>query len=226
MRILVVEDDPLIAKTIHKLLKKNYVVDIVNSVDNATYMMDINEYDLSIVDIGLPDGSGIELCKNWRHEKLQLPILILTAQSATTAKIVSLESGADDHVCKPFHADELLSRIRALLRRSGHYKPHTYQVGNFTFDASNKQLKNEKSHLQLNCKEGQLFELLLRHQGSIITRAMIVEHVWENTDDLATNTIEVHISRLRKRIIKHFEVNCIKTVRNIGYLIPYFVGTS
>lgn len=226
MRILVVEDDQLIAKTIHNLLKKNYVVDVVTSIANATYMMDINEYDLSIVDIGLPDGSGIELCKNWRHEKLQLPILILTAQSATTAKIVSLESGADDHVCKPFHADELLSRIRALLRRSGHYKPHTYQVGNFTFDASSKQLKNGDSPIQLNCKEGQLFELLLRHQGSIVTRAMIVEHVWENTDDLATNTIEVHISRLRKRIIRHFEVNCIKTVRNIGYFIPYFVGRN
>ncbi len=220
MRILIVEDDQLIAQALTKLLKKHYVIDVVATVEDAGYMMDVNEYDLGVIDIGLPDGSGIELCKLWRQEHLQQPILVLTGESSVQAKVLSLESGADDHLCKPFHPEELVGRIRALLRRSTKYQSHVYNMTDYSFDATNKQLRQGSLNLQLNCKEGQLLELLFRHQGSIVTRAMIVEHVWEDTDDLATNTIEVHMSRLRRRISKHFGMNCIKTIRNVGYSIP------
>lgn len=220
MRLIIVEDDLLLAKSLKRLLEKQYVIDIASTAEEASYLVDINEYDLAIIDIGLPDYPGTELCQKLRKNSFEQPILILTANSKPDEKVFGLENGADDYVCKPFHPEELFSRIRALLRRSSHYQPHTYEMSNYSFDATNKQLKQGSIFLQLNCKEGQLLELLLRHKGSIVTRSMIIEHVWENTEDIATNTIEVHISRLRRRMTKHFGISCIKTVKNIGYLIP------
>ncbi len=224
MRILVVEDDQLLARQLLKLLKKNYIVDQVNTKSAAEYLMDVNSYDLAIIDLSLPDGTGMELCQNWRDDSHTIPCLIISAKYEMKDKLNCLDIGADDFLSKPFHPEELLCRVRALLRRIPRYQAHKYAVGKCHFDSSNKQLSYQDKFIQLNCKEGQLLEILLRHQGSIVTRSMIIESVWENTDDMGTNTIEVHISRLRRRIEQQFSMQCIKTVRNVGYLIPHEIA--
>lgn len=225
MRILVIEDDQIIATLLLKLLKKHFVVDKVTTKAEADYLIGVNDYDLAIIDLGLPDGTGADLCQSWRQDDMHIPCLILSGATEVQSKLHCFEVGADDYVCKPFHSDELLSRVRALLRRAPQYRSHSYQLGECKFDSASKQLSYQNLFLQLNCKEGQLLELLLRHQGSIVTRTMIIEHVWENTEDMDTNTIEVHISRLRRRIENQFGIQCIKTIRNIGYQIPHEMHT-
>lgn len=219
MRILIVEDDQLITNSLTKLLKKFYVVDSVSDADSAQYLMDVNEYDLVILDIGLPDKSGIQLCSEWRSLEYLTPILFLTASHDCDSLVAGFQAGGDDYLTKPFRSSELFCRVQALIKRSGNYQPHRYSLNQCSFNSSSKQLTDGKVFLQLSCKEGQLLELLLRHRGSIVTRSMIIEHVWENTDDMATNTIEVHVGRLRRKMIKTFQLSCIKTVRNVGYLI-------
>lgn len=220
MRILIVEDDQLITNSLTTLLKKLYVVDSVPDADSAQYLMDVNEYDLVILDIGLPDKSGIQLCAEWRSLEYSTPILFLTASHTHEDLLASFHAGGDDFLTKPFRSSELLCRVHALMKRSGYFQPQKHILHHCWFNSSSKQLSDGKVSLQLNCKEGQLLELLLRHRGSIVTRSMIIEHVWENTDDMATNTIEVHIGRLRRKMMKIFQLECIRTIRNIGYLIP------
>jgi two-component system, OmpR family, response regulator len=219
MRILIVEDDPLITTSLAALLKKLYVVDSVCNAESAQYLVDINEYDLIILDIGLPDKSGVKLCSEWRALEHLTPILFLTASHEYDDLLTSFQVGGDDYLTKPFRSSELLCRVQALIKRSGHFQPQRHTLNHCWFSSSSKQLSDGKSVLQLNCKEGQLLELLLRHRGSIVTRSMIIEHVWENTDDMATNTIEVHIGRLRRKMLQAFKLTCIKTIRNVGYLI-------
>lgn len=220
MRILIVEDDQLITNSLIKLLKKSYVVDSVPDADSAQYLIDINEYDLVILDIGLPDKSGIQLCSEWRALEYLAPILFLTASHDHENLIAGFQAGGDDYLTKPFRQSELLCRVQALIKRSGNIQPQRYNLNHCFFNSSSKQLTDGKVSLQLSCKEGQLLELLLRHRGSIVTRSMIIEHVWENTDDMATNTIEVHVGRLRRKMMKTFQISCIQTIRNVGYLIP------
>lgn len=226
MRILIVEDDQLITTVLTKILKKYYVVDAVKNAEAAQYLIDINEYDLVILDINLPDKSGTLLCSEWRTLKYLVPILFLTGNTAIDSLVLGFQVGGDDYLTKPFRSTELLCRVQALIKRSGHFQPHQYHINHCQFNPANKQLSDGNKLLQLSCKEGQLFELLLRHRGSIVTRYMIIEHVWENTDDMATNTIEVHIGRLRKKMMKLFGLSCIQTIRNVGYLIPDFKTTN
>lgn len=219
MRILIVEDDRLVINSLTKLLKKFYVVDSVTDAKSAQYLVDINEYDLIILDIGLPDKSGIQLCQEWRALECLTPILFLTADHDEQMLTEGFGAGGDDYLTKPFKSSELLCRVRALIKRSGNFQPQRHVIEHCWFNSASKQLTDGKVFLQLRCKEGQLLELLLQHRGSIVTRSMIIEHVWENTDDMATNTIEVHIGRLRRKMSKLFHLSCIKTIRNIGYCI-------
>ncbi len=220
MKILLIEDDKQMAATIKKVVKKYYAVDIAYTGESGEYQAQVNDYDLIILDLILPDMNGVTVCKKIRENEIKTPILILTGKSEIKNKVRALDSGADDYLIKPFSLDELLARTRALLRRS----PDTLlsnelAVGDLILDiaANTVECKGKKISLRRKCFK--LLEFLMRNKNRVMTRSMILEHVWESSIDPITNTIDVHIKSLRDKIDKPFRTSLIKTVHGLGYKI-------
>lgn len=220
MKLLIIEDDVLVSETIRSKLKERYTVDTVTTAERAEYMAQINEYDLIIADYFLPDGNGNVVCKTIREAGITTPILMLTGKSDVETKVQCLDAGIDDYLTKPFHFTELQARIRALLRRSSANRSvSSLQVGAVTMDNLTNTVKHGPIVVTLRRKEFCLLEFLMRHAGQVVTRSMILEHVWETDTDPLTNTIDVHIRLLRNKIDKPFGTNMIKTIHGIGYKI-------
>ncbi len=220
MRILVVEDERRIAAFIKRgLEEERYAVDVAYDGEEALDWTAVVDYDLIVLDVLLPKKDGIQVCRELRTQGNQVPILMLTARDAIEDRVRGLDSGADDYLVKPFAFQELLARIRALLRRSGEVKTTRLQVGDLVLDTITHRATRGGRVIELTAREYALLELLMRHPGQVLTRTQIAEHVW-NYDFLTTsNVVDVYIRYLRRKIDKGAEVKLLQTMRGVGYKI-------
>lgn len=211
-RVILVEDDPFLQDGLHEMLQREgYTADIAGNCAAANQLINTNTYRLIVLDVSLPDGNGYELCTAWRNQGIHTPILFLTARDEEMEIVRGLDAGADDYVTKPFRLQELLSRIRALLRRS---PAATYQQGELKIDLDNRTVFRGEIQVFLTPTEFQLLSVMVRNRSQIFTRAQLLQSIWDDAgvyiDD---NTLSVHISRLREKI----GGSCIRTVRGVGY---------
>lgn len=222
MRILVVEDEHRIGTTIKKGLElEKYAVDLAFDGRDGLDLATTEEYDCLILDLMLPGIDGISICKKLRQNSIHTPILILTAKSQTEDKIAGLNSGADDYLTKPFSFEELLARVRALIRRPSGSQNLILKIGDLEIDTINYLVKRGGKEISLSGKEYSLLEYLMRHSGKIISKEQITSHVWDYDDDILPNTVEVYIRKLRLKIETPFKNKklLLKTVRGFGYKI-------
>ncbi len=222
MRILIVEDEHRIATSIKKGLElEKYAVDVAFDGRDGFDLASTEEYDCIILDLMLPGMDGLEICKKLREKQIHTPILILTARSQTENKIEGLDSGADDYLTKPFSFEELLARLRALIRRPNGTQGTVLKVGNLELDTVSYNVKRGEKAIQLSSKEYALLEYLMRQSGNIVSKDKIVTHVWNYDDDVLPNTVEVYIRKLRQKIDIPFknEKSLINTIRGFGYKI-------
>ena len=220
MRILIVEDEKKIADFIKRgLREENYAVDAALDGLEGLRMAEENPYDLVILDVMLPGMDGLTLCAKLREHGFAKPILMLTAKDLVEDKVKGLDSGANDYLAKPFAFEELLARIRALLRKTPDQPSTTLKAGDLELDLRTHKALRAGRELVLSVKEFALLEYLLRNQGAIVTRTMISEHVWDINFDTATNVIDVYINYLRRKIDDGRAKKLIHTVRGKGYIL-------
>ncbi len=219
MRILIVEDEKKMASFLERGLKEeHYTVDIAYDGEKGWEYAMTNDYDLLILDWMLPKMSGVELCHKFRMEGKITPVLILTAKDSVEDKIKGLDQGADDYLTKPFSFEELLARIRALFRRPPHITDKTVlQCANLKLDLIKRQAWAGEQEISLSQKEFSLLEFLMRHAGEVVSRTAIAEHVWDLHFDPMSNTIDVYINFLRKKIGETPSKSKIETIRGTGY---------
>ncbi len=218
MRVLLAEDDKSVASFVRKGLKaEQYAVDIAADGDEAQFMAEQFDYDLVILDLNLPRTDGLEVLKRVRAKKASLPVLVLTARSHVEDRVKGLDLGADDYLTKPFSFCELSARVRALLRRGSRPSEATLRVGDLEMDRVERTVKRAGRRIELTPKEFALLEYLMRNAGRCVTRAMLIEHVWNFCFDTMTNVVDVYINYLRKKVDESFETKLIHTVRGVGY---------
>lgn len=220
MRILVVEDDARVASFIRRgLREERYTVDVAGDGEQALFLAQTNDYDLIILDLILPKRSGLDVLRTLRAERVSTPILLLTAKRKTEEKVTGLDAGADDYLPKPFAFDELLARVRALLRRRGDLLPTLFRADNLELDVLHHRASRGGRTLTLTSREFALLEFLLRHQNEVVTRTMLAEHVWEQDFDPLSNVIDVSIARVRQKIDQGFPTKLLRTIRGRGYML-------
>ena len=220
MRILLVEDEPRLANVIAKGLRENtYAVDVAEDGEVALYQTSINDYDLVVLDVLLPERDGFEVCRELRARGHATPILMLTARASIDDRITGFDAGADDYLTKPFAFRELLARIRALLRRDSQLRPDIFEIEDLVVDSANHRVSRAKHEVQLTAKEYALLEHLARHAGQLVSRAEIAAHVWDDSFDPFSNTIEVYMNRLRKKIDESHPIKLLHTRRGEGYIL-------
>ncbi|MBI3486458.1 response regulator transcription factor [Candidatus Daviesbacteria bacterium] len=222
MRILLVEDEEKLANSIKKALEaESYAVDASFDGKEGYELAFGEEYDLIILDLGLPSMDGVEIAKALRAEKVKTPILMLTAKDAISNKVEGLDAGADDYLIKPFDFEELLARIRSLLRRKTSDKELVFTVDNLSLDPSSHIVKRAGKELALSAKEYALLEFLMRNKGQILSKQQIIDHVWDIDLDPFSNVIDVYIGYLRVKVDKAFPKDkpLIKTIKGLGYKI-------
>jgi heavy metal response regulator len=220
MRVLVIEDEKKVADFISKgLAEDGYAVDVAHDGDQGYFLATTNEYDAILLDIMLPKMDGFTLCTKMRSEDNHTPILMLTAKDAIKDKVRGLDAGADDYLTKPFAFEELLARIRSLLRKKSLQQKTWFQVDDLMMDTITHTVSRGEREIQLSVKEYALLEYLMRNTGSVVTRTMIAEHVWDINFDTFTNVIDVYISYLRNKIDRGHETKLIHTVRGRGYVL-------
>jgi two-component system response regulator QseB len=215
MRLLLLEDDPQLAKGLLKTLSmESHAVDHFDTVKAGLNAVKQEHYDLVILDLGLADGNGLEFLKVFRADQSQ-PVIILTARDTIEDKIQGLDLGADDYLPKPFDANELQARIRALLRRSSGRSTNELSYGELSLDQQARSITYEGQAVNLSRREYNLLEVLLSNQGKVMSRANLEQALYNWDQDIESNTLEVHIHNLRKKLFSKL----IKTVRGVGYLV-------
>ncbi len=221
MRVLVVEDQKNVARFIAKGLREQaYAVDVAEDGAEGLAMTEIARYDIIVLDLMLPVVDGFEVCRRLRERGVETPILMLTARDDKSARIEGLDTGADDYLTKPFDFDELLARMRALLRRAAReYRPPTLAIADLELDTNVHGVRRAGREIPLTAKEFALIEYLMRNPGRVVGRAEIAENVWDESFDPFSNTIEVYIARLRKKIDEESETKLIHTRRGVGYVL-------
>ena len=220
MRILLVEDEKKVASFIKKGLEEEfYSVDVAYDGKQGLHLALTEEYDLLILDIMLPFKDGFTVLKEIRNEKVPIPVLFLTAKDSLSDKVQGLDSGADDYLPKPFAFEELLARVRALLRRSTSEKNIVLKVLDLSLDTQTHSVKRNETEIQLTPKEYSILEYLLRNKNRVISRTMLSEHVYDYHFDSDTNVIDVYINKLRNKVDKGFDMPIIHTIRGVGYMI-------
>lgn len=220
MRILVVEDEKKVASFIKKGLEEElYSVDVANDGKEGLKLGLSDEYDLIILDIMLPLIDGITLLKELRSEKIITPILLLTAKDSVESKVGGLDSGADDYLTKPFSFEELLARVRALLRRQSATKSLLLDAADLVLDTQTHKVTRNEVEITLTVKEYAILEYLLRNKNRVVSRTLLSEHVYDYHFDSNTNIIDVYINKLRNKIDKRFDKQLLHTVRGVGYTI-------
>ena len=220
MRILLVEDEPDAARMLAKgLREQTYAVDIASDGEAALYQAAINDYDLIILDVLLPQKDGFAVCRALRAAESIVPILMLTARDAVADRIAGLDTGADDYLTKPFDFHELLARARALLRRGPLLRPETITLADLAINTRARMIQRNGKQIELTAREYALLEYLARRAGELVTRAEIAAHVWDESFDPFSNLIEVYIQRLRRKIDDGQMPRLIRTRRGEGYLL-------
>jgi DNA-binding response OmpR family regulator len=220
MRILVVEDQPKMASFIKKgLHAQGYIVDVSETGMGAELLTAENPYDLVILDVNLPDQNGLDTSRHLRRDGFKGPVLMLTALSSTKDKIHGLDSGADDYLTKPFDFEELLARVRALLRRNKGGENSKLRFGDIELDLVLRKVSRDQLQITLTTKEFSLLEYLMRNPNRPVTRVEISEKVWDINFDTNTNIVDVYINMLRKKIDAPFEKKLIQTMIGYGYIL-------
>lgn len=218
MRILVIEDNPKMAGAIEKGLRSHgYAVDVSHSGFEGEDLACIESYDLIVLDLMLPDRDGVDVCRNLRRRCVETPVLMLTALSGTEDKVVGLDAGADDYLTKPFEFEELLARVRALLRRGEATEGRLLQCGDLELDLYTRTATRGEAEHELSNKEFALLEYLMRNPNRVLSRAQITEKVWDMNYEAGSNVIDVYVSALRKKLDRGFEQELIHTVKGAGY---------
>lgn len=220
MRVLIIEDEKKVAGFIKKgLEEEQYVVDVAYDGEEGYYLAEQNQYDLVILDIMIPKKDGLAVLAQLRDNKIDTPILLLTAKDSVDDKVTGLNKGADDYLTKPFAFSELLARIRVLLRRGKMETKTTLQVGDLVLDLVSHKVRRNEEEIELTGKEYSLLEYFMRNPGKVLTRTMIAEHVWDYNFDTFTNVIDVYVNHLRKKIDKNFPNKLLHTLRGVGYVL-------
>jgi len=218
MRILIIEDDPKLSASLAKHLRaERYAVDIAADGKKGEELARVNDYDVIVLDIMLPLQDGWTVCAHLRAARVAVPILMLTALDDVDDKIRGLDAGADDYLPKPFHAGELLARIRALSRRSSDARSSVVEGGGLKLDTAARRLWQGPKELSLSAKEFSLLEFLMMHPGKVLSRQTISEHVWDMNYEPRSNIIESFIRLLRRKIDRSGQPSLITTVRGFGY---------
>jgi two-component system OmpR family response regulator len=214
MRILVVEDEPTLAAQLAEGVREaGYAVDVVHNGVDAHFMGDTEPFDAVVLDLGLPQMDGITVLKKWRDAGRTMPVLILTARDNWHEKVAGIDAGADDYLTKPFHMEELLARLRALIRRAGGHASAELACGPVTLDTRNNRVTVAGRTLTLTSHEYRVLAYLMHHAGEVVSRGDLVEHIYAQDFDRDSNTVEVFIGRLRKKL----PPGLIETVRGMGY---------
>ena len=220
MRLLLVEDDARIARFVAKgLQEQSYAVDVVANGNDAVYQVEINDYDVVVLDVMIPGQDGFATCRAIRAVGKRMPILMLTARDGVEDRILGLDSGADDYLTKPFEFGELLARLRALLRRPSELRPSQIVVEDLVMDAASQTVKRGNRSIPLTAKEYALLEFLARNAGRVVGRSEIAEHVWDESFDPFSNLIEVYVNRLRRKLGDDADPSLLQTRRGSGYIL-------
>lgn len=220
MRILIVEDEQVLCKQIQEYFsQKGFAVDAVNTASDGLYMGKEYPLDIAVIDIGLPDFSGVELIKQLRDDNKNFPILILTARTRWQDKVEGLDAGADDYLVKPFHFEELLARVNALIRRSVGNAHPLLTFKNIELNSVSQEVFVDENKLDLTAYEYKVLEYLMFHQGEVISKATLTEHIYDEDYDRDSNVLEVFIGRLRKKLDPEGKTEPIETLRGRGYRI-------
>ena len=220
MRILVVEDERTLANLIKEgLEEENFSVDVAYDGEEGLFLAENEPYDAIILDIMLPKVDGIEILKRIRAKGIKTPVLMLTAKSSIEDKVLGLDSGADDYLTKPFSFEELLARLRAILRRAFGETDNVVRVADLELNLNTHEVKRGGVKIELSSKEYALLEYLVLNKNKLLTRSQISEHIYDYEYDFDSNVIDVMIARLRKKIDKGFDRKLIHTVRGAGYMI-------
>jgi two-component system OmpR family response regulator len=214
MRVLVVEDDKDLAKQLRRALEEaGYAVDVAHDGEEGHFLGDTEPYDAAILDLGLPVLDGLSVLDRWRHAGRNMPVLVLTARDRWSEKVSGIDAGADDYVTKPFRMEEVLARVRALIRRAAGHASAELECGGLRIDTRGGRVTLDGAPVRLTAQEYRLLSYLMHHQGKVVSRTELIEHIYHQDFDRESNTIEVFIGRLRKKLGEDY----IATVRGLGY---------
>jgi two-component system OmpR family response regulator len=218
MRVLVVEDEPKMAGLIRRgLEEEGLAVDVAVRGEDAVWMAGSSEYDALVLDVMLPGLDGFEVCRRLRADEVWTPVLMLTARDAVEDRVAGLDGGADDYLVKPFALDELLARLRALVRRGSGERPAVLEAGDLRLDPATRQASRGGVEIPLSQKEFALLETLMRRPGQILSRLQLLEHAWDGAYENRSNVVDVYIRYLREKVDRPFGADSIETVRGAGY---------
>jgi DNA-binding response OmpR family regulator len=220
VRALVIEDEPKVADALRRGLQSEAMdVSLAHTIEGALRYVDHDTFDVILLDLMLPDGDGLELLGTLRSRRIQTPVLVLTARDAVDDRIAGLDGGADDYLVKPFAFEEVLARIRALLRRPNFTEPLRLAVADLEMDLSTRQVTRRGRLIDLTFREFELLHVLMRHEGRIVSRGMLAQSVWRDTARSTTldNVIDVHMARVRRKIDLSGAAKLIHTVRGVGF---------
>ncbi len=220
MRILIIEDEEKISEFLRDgLQEEGFAVDQAADGEEGYFLATTNEYDLVILDLMIPKIDGVTLCRRWRDEGLRVPVIMLTAKMGVKNKVAGLDAGADDYLTKPFAFEELLARIRAQLRKKDNLVTNTLTVGDLSLDLQTHAVRRADTEILLTTREIALLEYLMRNPGRVLSRSMIIEHVWDINYKTDTNVIDVFINHLRRKIDRDHSRKLISTLHGRGYMI-------
>ena len=214
MRILIVEDEPTLGPQLKATLEGNgYAVDLATDGEDGHFLGSTEDYDAAILDLGLPEVDGLTVLDRWRREKRNFPVLVLTARDSWSDKVAGLDAGADDYLAKPFQTEELIARLRALIRRAAGNASSELIAGKVRLDTRSGRVTLDDEPVKLTAQEYKLLSYLLHHKGKVVSRTELIEHIYDQDFDRDSNTIEVFVTRIRKKL----GADIITTIRGLGY---------
>jgi DNA-binding response OmpR family regulator len=220
MKLLLIEDNKMLADSLKKQLGKTFIIEAYRNGEEGMQQAIASSYDIIVLDLGLPDRNGHDVCRGIRANGVSTPIIILTGVDDVQSRVALLDDGADDYLTKPFNTAELRARIGALLRRpTTTYTPNILKVRDLVLDPAKRSVERAGQPISLRRKEFDILEYLVRNQGRPVTRAMILDHAWDGSKDAWNNTVDVHIKHLRDKIDRPFGSTLIQTAYGIGYMV-------
>ncbi|MCJ7420735.1 response regulator [Sphingomicrobium astaxanthinifaciens] len=214
MRILIVEDEPNLGRQLRSTLEgAGYAVDLATNGVDGHFLGETESYDAVVLDLGLPEMDGLTILNKWRQQGRDMPVLVLTARDSWSDKVAGLDAGADDYLAKPFQTEELIARLRALIRRSAGHASSVLEAGDIRLDTRSGKVSKGGEPVKLTAQEYKLLSYLMHHKGKVVSRTELIEHIYDQDFDRDSNTIEVFVTRIRKKLGS----DTITTIRGLGY---------